>query len=68
MYKHLDCLNCGTMQDFRRVRWDAEKAAIREITGKRNVEDYWRCTRKGCLRFQRWTDKHDGGTLPVEFL
>ncbi|MHA5053318.1 hypothetical protein [Streptomyces sp. SD15] len=67
MSKYLDCLNCGTMQNFRLLE-PPEKAAVKVITQADYVDDYWRCEAARCLRFQRWYAKGDGGTLPEEFL
>ncbi|MEV5610324.1 hypothetical protein [Streptomyces sp. NPDC052225] len=67
MYKHLNCKNCGGMQDFRRVRWEPEKEAIRADKGVSNVEAYWICTRKGCVRYQHYANAQDGGDLPEAF-
>jgi hypothetical protein len=55
------------MQDFRPLN-DAEKAAVRKAKGERHyVHNYWRCTVAGCLTYQRYGSRSDGGRLPEEF-
>ncbi|MEV0320364.1 hypothetical protein ACIBKX_05065 [Streptomyces sp. NPDC050658] len=60
--KTKDCPSCGGMQEFRPLT-ELEKELVRTLKGKQYVDDYWRCARPGCLRFQRWNDKGDGGYL-----
>lgn len=66
MTKYLDCPTCGGMHDFRLLN-HAEKAAVRATTEITYVHDLWRCTVPGCVRFQRWDKKSEGGLLPEEF-
>ncbi|MFI6464250.1 hypothetical protein [Streptomyces sp. NPDC050528] len=67
MTRRKACPTCDGWQDFRPVR-GAEKAAIRAEKGARHyVHDYWRCTAAGCLWYQRWYSRGDGGLLPEEF-
>jgi hypothetical protein len=61
------CPNCRGMQDFRRMV-AAEKAAVREKEGPRYfVGDLWRCDVKGCVRYQPYFSKRNGGDLPEKF-
>ncbi|MEV6736561.1 hypothetical protein AB0N14_06260 [Streptomyces sp. NPDC051104] len=67
------CPKCGdTMQDFRELEGDAEKAAAEEalrpiLEGHLFVaKDYHRCARPGCRRIQRKDHWRTGATLPEE--
>ncbi|MDG9721432.1 MULTISPECIES: hypothetical protein [unclassified Streptomyces] len=66
MRKSLACPTCGGMQDFRPLD-DAERSAVKEQLKIPYVHDYWRCDVAGCLRFQRWDKRRDGGLLPERF-
>ena len=67
MTKSRACPTCGGMQDFRPLN-AAEKAAVRAEKGERHyVHDYWRCTVAGCLWYQRYDKRSDGGFLPETF-
>ena len=61
------CPTCRSRQDVRKLN-DAERAAVREEKGPRHyVHDLWRCTAKGCLWYQPYFRKGDGGVLPEKF-
>ncbi|AVH58734.1 MULTISPECIES: hypothetical protein [Streptomyces] len=66
MTKSKACPTCGGMQDFRPLT-DAEKVAVQTIKKIVYVHDYWRCAVAGCLWFQRYDKRSDGGFLPEEF-
>jgi purine nucleoside permease len=59
------CVNCaGTVQDFRRLT-DAEKTYVAGQKPKHTrLGAYYRCSRDGCLRFQRLGNHKDGGSFP----
>ncbi|MCW7945282.1 hypothetical protein AAW14_25615 [Streptomyces hygroscopicus] len=65
------CPNCGdTMQDFRELESNAEKAAAQEVLGPQLEgrlfvpKEYHRCARPGCRRVQRKDRWSLGATLP----
>ncbi|WP_327694908.1 hypothetical protein [Streptomyces sp. NBC_00459] len=59
------CVNCGdTVQVFRRLT-QAEKPYVEQQKPKHTrLGAYYRCSRDGCLRFQRRGNHKDGGSFP----
>jgi len=61
------CPNCLGWQDFCLLN-SAEQGAVREERGARHyVGDLWRCTVKGCVRYQPAYHARGGGDLPEKF-
>lgn len=59
------CMNCaGTVQNFCGLT-DAEKTYVQQQKPKHTrLGAYYRCSRDGCLRYQRLGNQKDGGSFP----
>ncbi|MFJ9034036.1 hypothetical protein ACIRQP_37310 [Streptomyces sp. NPDC102274] len=51
------CYTCGSDEEHRPIT-DSEKVWLRNLTGQKNVEAFFMCTKSGCRNLRTGFNKH----------